>query len=408
MAGGTSVIRNPLESGDCLCALKAAGAFGAEITRGPGVWTVRGTDGGLKLPEDVLDCGNSGTTTNFVMSMAALCGGCTVITGDSQIRRRPVIELVRALNCLGAEAFPTRPGSDAPPVVIRGVMKGGEARVSGFNSQVISSLLLSAPLAAGDTVILAADPLEKPYLQMTLDWLHNYGVTLKSYAGDFTRFEVKGGQGYRARESTVSADWSAAAFPLVAAVCAPSEVVLSGLDFGDSQCDKAVVDILIAMGADIQKDESGGRLLVRGGKPLRGGSVISLKDIPDSLPALAVAACRAQGDTTFTGLAHVRVKETDRVAVMEGELRNIGAEVRTTAETMTVTGGAPLRGGSVESHGDHRIAMALTAAGLCAEGPVRVHNPECASVSFPGFFERMNSLGAGLRSYNQEEALQIP
>jgi 3-phosphoshikimate 1-carboxyvinyltransferase len=404
MAKGTSVIHNPLASGDGLSALQAARAFGAKVDAQKNTWVIEGTGGNLTLPDNVLDCGNSGTTTNFVMSLASLCDGYTVITGDEQIRRRPVAELAAALHALGSQAFFTRPASDSPPVVIKGIRGGGGARFSGFNSQVVSSTLLASPLAAGRTVILVEKPLEKPYLQMTLDWMKRYGAAAAEQADDYTRFVVAGGGSYTACESVIPADWSAAAFPLAAAVCAPSEVTLCGLDFADSQGDKIVVDHLIAMGADIAKDEAAGKLFVRGGKPLAGGAVINLNDIPDSLPALAVAACFARGGTTFTGLAHVRVKETDRVAVMQKELAKLGADVHTTADSMTVRGafaeGArPLCGAEVDSRGDHRIAMALAVAGLCCGGETRVLGAECTAVSFPGFFELLNSAGASIKLY---------
>jgi 3-phosphoshikimate 1-carboxyvinyltransferase len=394
MAEGTSVIHNPLASRDCLSALRAARAFGADVIEEKDRWILRGTGGKPMLPENVVDCGNSGTTTNFVMSLAALCEGYTVITGDYQVRRRPVIELVRALNGLGAEVFPARPGGETPPVIVKGIFSGGTARFSGFNSQVVSSLLLSAPLARGDTLILVDHPLEKPYLQMSVDWMQKYGVSLTEQADDYTRLAVAGSGGYGAVDSVIPADWSGVIFPLVAALCTPSELAITGLDFNDVQGDKIVVDYLTRMGAGITRDIPGGRLLVRGGKPLKGGMTINLNDIPDSLPALSVAACFAEGDTTFTGLAHVRVKETDRVAVMETELAKMGAKFSLGPDRMTVHGGAPLRGAEVDSRDDHRVAMALAVAGLFAAGETRVKGAECVPVSFPGFFDLMRRLGA--------------
>ena len=395
LADGTSIIHNPLTSDDGLSALKAARAFGADILEEKGKWIVKGK-GRPSLPEDVIDCGNSGTSTAFVMALASLCEGYTVITGDQQIRRRPVIQLVNALNELGAKAVLTRPGKEAPPVIIQGVLKGGTAHFSGFSSVVISSTLLASPMALNDTIIKVEKPLEKPYLQMTIDWLKKYGVELKKQAPDYTYFEIECGKTYKATESSIPADWSGVAFPLVAAVCTPSDLIISGMDFNDSQGDKIVVDHLISMGADITKDEAGGKLIVHGGKPLKGGTTINLNDIPDSLPALSVAACFAEGDTVFTGLAHVRVKETDRVAVMEAELTKIGAKVETTKDSMTVHGGSPIKGAEVESYDDHRIAMAMAVAGLFADGEMRVKDAECASVSFPNFFDLLGSAGASI------------
>jgi 3-phosphoshikimate 1-carboxyvinyltransferase len=396
MARGRSVIHNPLTSADCLSAVRAGRAFGAEIEEEKGTWIVQGLGGNIVLPDDVVDCGNSGTTTIFVMAMAALLDGYTVISGDYQIRRRPVSELVSALRELGAEAFVTRPGKEAPPVVIRGILKGGTAHFSGFNSQVVSATLMASALGPAPVSVEVEKPLEKPYLQMTIDWMRRYGVELTEQAPDYTRFVIPSGQVYRALESTIPCDWSAVSFPLAAAVATPSELIISGLDFNDAQGDKAVVDHFIAMGADIIKEPEGGRLIIRGGRPLKGGLTIKLDDTPDALPALAAAACYARGATVFTGLAHVRVKETDRVAVMRKELEKLGAKIEVSSDRMVVHGGAPLSGAEVESHNDHRVAMALAVAGLFADGKTTVKDAECVSVSFPNFFEMMNAAGAGM------------
>lgn len=396
MANGKSVIHNPLTSNDCISALNAARAFGAKVTAEPGAWIVEGRGKDLCVPENFIDTENSGTTTTFVASMAALIDGYTFITGDHQIRRRPIKPLADALNELGAQAFITRPGAVAPPIVIKGKMRGGKAYFSGFNSQFISSVLLSSPLVEGKTEIFVENPLEKPYLQMTLDWMKLYGVIPSVVDPGFKYFAIDGNQSYKAIESTVPSDWSGVAFPLVAAVTTPSEVVISGVDFDDCQGDKAVVDHLIAMGANIVKDAKNNRMIVKGGTPLHGGLTINLNDIPDSLPALSVAACFAEGKTTFTNLAHVRVKETDRVAVMENELKKLGADIEIGPDYMVVNGGKTLAGTEVYSHDDHRVAMALAVAGLFAEGKTTVKDAQCASVSFPNFFELMNKAGAGI------------
>ncbi len=398
LADGTTVIHNPLPSRDGLAALSAALALGAkvEVDEAANTWTVTGLNGLLKAPDDVIDTMNSGTTTSFLIGLCSLLtDGYAVITGDEQIRRRPWREQTDALNALGATCIHTRPGCDCPPLVIKGPLQGGVCRLSGFSSQFISGILAPAALLpAGKSVeILVREPRETSYIQLTLDWLARFGVQAES-APDYRRFLVRGGQRFTACDCLVPADWSSAAFPLVAAACTPSELTIQGLDLADSQGDKAVADILIAMGADITKDPAGHSLTVRGGRPLRGVTV-DMNPIPDSLPALAVAAAYAQGDTTFTNLAHVRVKETDRVAVMQQVLTACGADIDVTADTMTVHGGRPLTGACVRSHGDHRVAMAMTVCGLLAGGEMHVSDPACAEVSFPGFFETMNGAGAG-------------
>lgn len=397
MAEGTSHLTNPLPSLDCQSALHAAACFGAETKIENGLWTVTGVGRKLQIPENYIDCGNSGTTTYFVASMAALTNGYTVLTGDSQIRRRPISPVLNAVRQLGGTAFTTRPNVDACPVVIKGRMRGGTVKFSRSISQFVSSIMLSAPLLDGDTEIINESPLEKPYLQLSIDWMKRYGVELEEKREDYTYFKIKGNQTYKAADTIIPADWSAVAFPLVAGVVTSSQITISGVDFKDSQGDKAVVDHLIAMGADIVKDQENNRIIIAGGKPLRSSLTIDLTDIPDSLPALAVAAAFAEGETKFTGLAHVRLKETDRVAVMTNELKKVGAEVHAGDDYMIVRGGRPLKGTVVESYDDHRIAMAMAICGLFAEGEMRVKDSECAAVSFPDFVKVMQKLGSDMR-----------
>lgn len=399
LADGTTVIHNPLPSKDGLAALKAARDFGAEVVvdEAANTWTVTGLNGKPHVPENVLDTMNSGTTTSFITGICSLLtDGCAVITGDEQIRRRPWRHETNALKELGATCIHTRPNCDCPPLVIHGPLHGGTCHLPGFNSQHISGILAPAALLPkGESVDIEVEqPLEALYVQLTVDWLKRFGVTVEN-TPDYKHYHVEGGQKLIACDCLVASDWSGVAFPLVAAVCTDSELTITDVDFTDSQGDKAVVDILIQMGADIEKDIEGHKLTIRGGKPLHGLSEIDMNLIPDSLPALSVAAAFAEGDTHFTSLAHVRVKETDRVAVMQEVLTACGASVDITADSMTVHGGKPLHGASVSSHDDHRVAMAMAVCGLLADGEMRIDNAECAAVSFPGFYETLNKVGAG-------------
>ena len=397
LAEGTSVIHNPLPSKDGLASVYAARTLGAKVTidEAANTWTVEGLGRRPKAPAGVIDTLNSGTTTSFALGVGGLVEGYVVITGDEQICRRPWGAQARAMQELGAFCLHTRPGNECPPIVVGGPMKGGVCHLNGFSSQHISGILLPSPmLDEGCNVEIRVEkPLEQPYLQMTIDWIRRYGAEVE-VSDDYRLFRVKGGQKYLAQESVIPSDWSGVAFPLVAAVCTPSELVISGVDFDDSQGDKAVVDILIEMGADITKDREGGRLVIRGGKPLH-GTTVNMDKIPDSLPALSVAAAYAQGDTLFTNLAHVRVKESDRVAVMQEVLGKCGADIDISPDSMTVHGGRPLHGASVPSYGDHRIAMAMAVCGLMCEGEMEIADAECASVSFPSFYDTMNKVGAG-------------
>ncbi len=392
LAEGTSRITNPLESGDGLSALAAARAFGATVRELDSQWVVEGRAGNLQVPQDVLDTANSGTTTCLFSSVASLVDGYTVITGDQQIRRRPILPLVQALNTLGAHAFLTRPGQGCPPVVVGGLLQGGTVTIEGKNSQYVSSLLLSSPLARRSTTIQVVNALEKPYVQLSLDWMQRFGIEVDN-PSDYSHFVIEGGQRYHSGAFTIPSDWSAVAFPLVAAAITHSDLVLTGLDFSDSQGDKRVVDILVQFGANMQR-QGPDELHIIGGEPLRGGLTIDLSDIPDSLPALAVLATQAQGRTVFTNLEHVRQKETDRVAEMMDKLNALGCSLHMEHASLVVDGPTPIRGGTVSSSYDHRIAMALVAAGMASDEQVIVTEAQCADVSFPGFFKKFAECGA--------------
>ncbi|HAF85360.1 MAG TPA: 3-phosphoshikimate 1-carboxyvinyltransferase [Sphaerochaeta sp.] len=404
LSQGKSIINNPLLSGDGESAIEAAKGFGAKVTLLDHQLIIEGRGIPLCVPEKGIDTRNSGTTTSFVTTMATLTEGETFITGDEQIQKRPIQVLVDALRSMGSDVSIIRANSLAPPLIVKSGLYGGKVSLDGFNSQFVSSLLLSSPLARSRTEISVSNPLEKPYIQMTLDWMRRFGATVQSNEPEYTRFIVEGNQQYKSGRFTISSDWSAVAFPLVAALVSDSHLTITGLDFSDTQGDKRVVDLLIEMGADISKDTIAGTLAVSGGKKLKGGLVIDLGDIPDALPALCVASLCSDGMTTFTNLAHVRVKESDRVLVMAEELGKLGAKITIGDDHMNVYGGLPLHEGNVESHGDHRVAMALTAAALMAGGDVQINDASCTEVSYPNFFASFIQAGAAIVIHDDEVA----
>lgn len=397
LAEGQSVIDNPLSCNDTRSAINAATRFGAkcDTQRGDGRWYITGTSGRPAVPDDIVDCGNSGGTTYFSTAIAATVPGCSVISGDQQIRKRPIKRLLNAINELGGEAFATRSDVDAAPVVVKGPIKGGTCHFDGLLSSYITGMLLAAPSVENDTEILVQDPKETPYLRMTLDWLRRQGIQVEADE-NYRRMLVRGGQRYRPVRSTIPGDWSSAAFPLAAAVITGSEYALTCVDFQDTQGDKEIVSILRLMGADIEIDNDGKRLLVHPCSALRGGMEINMEDIPDALPALSVVAAAARGKTVFTGVENVRLKETDRVSVMCSELSKMGVRVEADDHSMTVYGGEGLHGALVDSYGDHRVAMALIVAGMIAEGTTTVLNAESVDVSYPGFISGMVASGANI------------
>lgn len=394
LAEGTSVLQRPLHSADAEAAVRACRGLGASIDQEPEQWRVTGVGGQVAVPEDVLDVGNSGTTLYVAAATAALADGYTVFTGDEQIRRRPVEPLLQALRDLGARAFTTR-GNGCAPFVIGGPLRGGRTSIVCHTSQYLTALLLNCPLAAGDTELVVPQLSERPYVEMTLHWLRGQGLEYEA-SDDLQHYLIPGRQAYRAFTRAIPADFSSATFFLCAGAIGRGEITLHGLDMADPQGDKAVVGMLRQMGATVT--EEAGLLRVSGGD-LR-GTTLDLNATPDALPALAVTACFARGETRLVNVAQARLKETDRIAVMARELARLGADIEELPDGLVIRY-SPLRGATVHGHGDHRVVMALAVAGCFAEGHTDIDTAEAMAVTFPQFAELLSGLGGRLQTQDQ-------
>jgi 3-phosphoshikimate 1-carboxyvinyltransferase len=389
LAHGKSIIHHPLVSSDCVAAAGAGRLFGAKIDAGES-WQVEGTSGSPRIPENVVDAKNSGTTIIFFMGTASLVEGTTVLTGDEQIVRRPLQPLIDGLTGLGAEAYSTR-NNGLPPVVVRGRLKGGKTRIRGIVSQYLSSLLISCPLIEKDSEIEVYDVHEKPYIQITMRWLDRQGIRYE-FSDDFAHYRIFGGQSYRGQEVTIPGDFSSATFFLVAGAIMDGDITLLGLDMDDAQGDKRVVTYLREMGARIDVEKNGIR--VHGGT-LKGVE-LDMADTPDALPAMAVAGCFAKGKTTIRNVANARLKETDRIAVMAKELTRLGAKVEELPDGLIVHESS-LKGCPVKGYGDHRVVMSLAVAGLAIPGQIAVDTAEAVEVTVPNFVDLMQELGGKIR-----------
>ncbi len=388
LSGGPCRIERPLLSEDTEATRAGIEALGARVDRLKD--GLRIECGRLRAPSHEIDARNSGTTLRLLTGVVALLPGTTVLTGDASLRQRPMGPLLEALRALGARTRALGPDG-RPPVEVGGPMRGGRVTVPGsVSSQFLSSLLLAGPLAPEATDLRVAPPIvSEPYLEMTRHMVRRFGGTIE---GDGTEIHIPGGQRYTATDFEVPGDFSSAAFPLVAAAAGEGDVTVTGLDASLPQGDRRIVDLLRAFGAEVH--ETDGAVRVRGAS-LR-AQTVDLGATPDLFPVLAVLATQAQGESRFVNGAHLRLKESDRIESTVAILAAMGADIGATPDGCVVRGPARLQGAHVDARGDHRVLMAAAVAGLVAEDPVLVTDPESYRVSYPTFLEDFRALGADL------------
>jgi 3-phosphoshikimate 1-carboxyvinyltransferase len=398
LADGESEIKRPLDSLDTRSCLSACKAFGAEIEEqrdGDEIicWKVKGNNGfknGIS-PRALIDVGNSGTTLYLALAVAGLQQQPVVFSGDEQIQKRSAALLLDALTCLGISS---QSNNGCAPITIKGPWKSGKVSIQCPTSQYLSALLIAAPLAPAGAVTEIEVPLlnEKPYVEMTLSYLKNHNIPFEALP-DFSYFNIPGGSSWKAFSSFIPGDFSSAAFPAAAAAITGGPVTLLGLDPQDTQGDKFFFEILNKMGCDVQYNSRNidNDLLITVSRKgaLRGGT-FDLNETPDLLPAAAVTAAYAQGDTALVNVAHARIKETDRIAVIVKELAKLGIHCTELPDGVIIHGkGAlsPQKDPVIDGHFDHRIVMSFAAAALGSPVHVEITTAECAAVTYPGFLK---------------------
>ena len=388
LSKGRSIIQEALLSGDIKSCIEVLKAFGANIEVNGTQILVEGFGENPKIPSDVIDVGNSGTTLNIALGVAGVLNGTTIFTGDHQIRKRPIENLIRSLNELGADCFTSRQNG-CPPVVVKGSIKGGETNLQAITSQYLTCLLIACPLANENSKINVPILYEAPYVDMTLWWLNKQGIKYKN--DGFKVFEIPGGQKYKAFNERIPGDFSSATFFATLAAISGGEIFLDNLDMTDPQGDKEVFDILTRMGAKVWVESSGVR--VKGG--VLEGIEIDMNAIPDALPAMAVVGCFAKGETKLLNVPQARLKETDRIKVMFEELTKMGADIEELEDGLIIRQ-SRLKSASVNGHHDHRIVMALAVAGMNVDGETLIDTAEAIKVTFPEFINYARDCGGNL------------
>lgn len=395
LADGTSQVRGWLPAGDTLATLGCMRALGTDIERhdattltvhGRGLW-------GLKAPAAALDCVNAGTAMRLMAGFMAGQSFPSVLDGSEQLRRRPMRRITEPLRQMGAHIEDN--DGRAPLRISPSPLHGITYTMPVASGQVKSGILLGGLFAEGDTTVIEPGPGRDHTERM----LRSMGVPVRV---DGPCVTVGSGHSLSPLDVTIPGDMSSAAFLLVAACLAEgSRVTLCHIGMNPTRT--GIVDILRAMEAPIgieqnPQEEAGEPVadLSIGGAPLKGIDIsgdLIVRAI-DEFPALMVAATQADGRTVVSEAAELRVKETDRIAVMAGELRKLGAEIEERPDGFAVQGPQKLCGAMVDGHDDHRVVMSLVIAGLHAEGVTTVMGAGSLNDSFPGFAETLQALGA--------------
>jgi len=386
LAEGTSMIRNASLCDDGVVAFAALAAMGADVSHKGAEILVRSqgihSRGGGRL---IIDCGESGLAMRMFAPIAALLDSETVLEASGSLRSRPM-EMVTALQGLGVSCTTDH---GRPPITVRGPLEGGQITIdASLSSQFLTGLLMALPLSRRDSHVRVSGLSSAPYISMTLQILSAFGVIIE-YEDDLTELRVRGNQVYRPSAYTVEGDWSGAAFLLVAGAIGGS-VVVRGLPFPSVQADSAVLEALEMAGARVTKGPDS----ISVERHILSPFVFDATQCPDLFPPLVALAACCEGKSTISGARRLAHKESDRAAALKEEFAKLGILISTEEDTMEISGGR-IRGGEVDSHNDHRIAMACAVAALRAEGRVSVGRPESVRKSYPGFFQDLEALAIG-------------
>jgi 3-phosphoshikimate 1-carboxyvinyltransferase len=380
LADGRCLLQDALDSEDTRLTLEALRQWGTPVAETGAGLEIEGRGGRFTPAPGPIHLGNSGTSMRLLAAVAALVPGESILTGTARLQARPIQDLLDALAQAGVAAR-TRTGSGCPPVVIAGGgIPGGRVDLDcSASSQFLSALLLAGPCTrSGLEIRVTRGPVSRPYVEITLDTLARFGVETERRGYEW--FRVPGRQNYRPGVHRVEPDGSQAGYFWAAAAVTGGRVKVRGISRDSRQGDLRLVGILEEMGCRVFADADG--LGVSGG-PLRGVDA-DMGDIPDAVPTLAVVAAHARGRTTIRNVAHLRAKESDRLAAVAGELTKMGIRAGHDEDSLWVEGGAP-RGAVIDPRDDHRIAMSFAVAGLATPGVV-ISDPACVRKSFPGFW----------------------
>jgi 3-phosphoshikimate 1-carboxyvinyltransferase len=384
LADGQSTIFNPSYCDDSLAAMSIACGLGAKLDPKPGELIIQGA---RVLKEEKLNCGESGLAVRMFSPIAALYPVEITMVGANSLKKRPMDMIEDALKQLGVKCSSS---GGFLPLTIQGPIRGGNCEIDGsVSSQLLTGLLMALPLAENDSVIKVRNLKSRPYIDMTIQLLRSFGIKV-GYSG-YELFTVPGKQEYSPMKYTVESDWSGGAFLLVAGAINGS-LHVQGLHTDSKQSDMAVLDALEQAGAKMEiKDDQ-----INITRSELEAFEFDATESPDLFPPLVALAAYSRGISTIKGVSRLIYKESDRAKALKEEFGKMNINVEISGDLMKITGGQPT-GARVESHDDHRIAMAVAVAALGATGKVNIRDSQCIAKSYPGFFDDIRHLGAIVR-----------
>ncbi len=381
LADGQSIIQNPSYCDDSLAAMSIAVGLGARVE--PQVHELKIT-GSAILKEPKLNCGESGLAIRMFAPIAALYPVEITMVGANSLKKRPMFMIEEALNQLGVKCSSS---NGFLPLTIQGPIKGGRCEIDGsVSSQLLTGLLMALPLAAKDSEIKVNNLKSKPYIDMTIQLLKSFGITIQNTG--YNLFQIHGNQKYIPHNYTVEGDWSGGAFLLVAGAI-NGQIKIEGLRSDSMQSDMAIIKALKAAGAKMNINENH----IEISKSELKSFDFDATESPDLFPPLVALAAYCDGKSNIKGVSRLIFKESNRASTLKEEFGKMNISVDIKDDVMTVTGGQT-KGARVESHDDHRIAMAVAVASLGAEGKVHIRDSQCVAKSYPGFFDDLRNLGA--------------
>ncbi len=384
LAAGTSHLLNPSFCADSLAALRIVDILGGDVQTDKESMTIRGT-GGLATEgfrKNTIHCGESGLCMRMFAPIAGLTRYRFILEGSGSLRSRPM-EALESLSLMGGTC---ETSGGYPPVTIRGPIRGDSVTLNGSKtSQFLTGLLMAAPLCKEETNIEVTDLKSKPYVVMTIDLLERFGIVI-DHDEDLVSFRIKGNQRYEAQTYTIEGDWSGAAFLLVAGAIAGS-IQVKGLRADSFQADRAILDGLRRAGALVEI--AGDYILVRKGELM--AFEFDATDCPDLVPPLVALAANCPGKSVIHGIERLKHKESNRSEALVSEFSRLSIKIELLNDRMEIYGNKPV-GNLVDSHNDHRIAMACAVAALNGERPVVIENYQCVAKSYPDFFRDIHSV----------------